>query len=133
MKKSLVVLMVVALLLVSAAPALAARGFPPQPPIRKQGGGFTLVGTITAIDGEVVTVQVLGGNPIARPYVGQAVALQTTVDTRFLQVTDEGTLVIALTDLAVGQNVSAQGKLVNGVWVTTRITAGAKVIHLDTR
>ncbi len=94
---------------------------------------FTLVGTITAIDGEAVTVQVLGGNPITKPYIGQTVALQTTADTRFLQITDEGTLVITLSDLSVGQNVSAQGTLTGGVWVTTRITVGAKVIHLDTR
>ena len=38
MKKSLVVLMMVALLLASAVPAFAAKGTPPQPPMRNQGG-----------------------------------------------------------------------------------------------
>ena len=90
---------------------------------------FTLAGKITAINGNVVTVQVVSGNPIARPYVGQTVALQTTAATRFLQVTASGTVVITLADLQVGQNVSAQGKLANNVWTTDRITVGAKIIH----
>jgi hypothetical protein len=129
MKKSLVVLMMVALLLASTVPAFAAKGTPPQPPMRNQGGMFTLVGKITAINGHVVTVQVVSGNPIARPYVGQTVALQTTAATRFLQVTASGTVVITLADLQVGQNVSAQGELANNVWTTDRITVGAKIIH----
>ena len=129
MKKLLVVLMMVTLLLASAVPAFAAKGTPPQPPMRNQGGMFTLAGKITAINGNVVTVQVVSGNPIARPYVGQAVVLQTTTATRFLQVTASGTVVITLADLQVGQNVSAQGKLANNVWTTDRITVGAKIIH----
>ena len=129
MKKSLVVLMVVALLAVSAVPALAAKGVPPQPPASNKGGQFTLAGTITAIDGSVVTVKILSGNPIAKPYVGQSVALQTTATTRFLLTTPTGTVVITLADLQVGQNVSAQGKLAGGVWTADRITAGAKIIH----
>ncbi len=44
-------------------------------------------------------------------------------------VTDTGTTAITLADLQVGQNVSAQGKLVDGVWTAARITAGAKIIH----
>ena len=129
MKKSLVVLMVVALLAVSAVPAFAARGVPPQPPTPNKGGLFTLVGTIAAIDGSVVSVTVVNGNPIAKPYVGQTVALQTTAATRFLLTTPTGTVVITLADLQVGQNVSAQGKLANGTWTASRITAGAKIIH----
>lgn len=129
MKKSLVVLMVVALLAISATPAFAARGVPPQPPVSNRGGLFTLAGTITAIDGNVVTVSVVSGNPVVKPYLGQAVALQTTATTRFLQVTPTGTVVITLADLEVGQNVSAQGTLVSGVWTANRITAGAKIIH----
>ena len=129
MKKSLVVLMVVAMLLVSAVPAFAAKGGPSQPPVPNKGGQFTLVGTITAIAGEVVTVKVVSGNPIARPFVGQAVALQTTAATRFLRTTATGTVVITLADLQVGDNVSAQGQLAAGVWTAERITVGAKIIH----
>jgi hypothetical protein len=126
MKKSLVILMVVAMLMVSALPVLAAKGQPPAP---NQGGMFTLAGKITAINGNAVTVQVVSGNPIARPSVGQTVALQTTAATRFLQVSASGTVVISLAELQVGRNVSAQGKLANGVWTADRITVGAKIIH----
>jgi hypothetical protein len=129
MKKSLVVLMVVALLAVSAVPAFAARGGPAQPPAPVRGGQFTLVGTITAIAGDVVTVKVVSGNPIARPVVGQDVALQTTAATRFLRTTATGTVVITLADLQVGDNVSAQGQLAEGLWTAGRITVGAKIIH----
>ena len=129
MKKSLVVLMVVVLLAVRAVPAFAARGVPPQPPTPNKGGQFTLAGTITAIDGNVVTVTVVGGNPIVKPYVGQTVSLQTNSATRFLLTSETGTIVITLADLQVGQNVSAQGKLANGTWTANRITAGAKIEH----
>ena len=129
MKKSLVVLMVVALLAVSAAPVFAARVVPPQPPTRNQGGQFTLVGTITAIEENLVTVSVVGGNPIVKPFVGQAVTLQTSATTRFLLTSETGTVVITLADLQVGQNVSAQGKLANNVWMADRVTVGAQIIH----
>lgn len=129
MKKSLVVLMVVALLAISAAPVLAARGVPPKPLVRNQGGQFTLAGTITAIEDNLVTVQVVGGNPVVKSFVGQTVTLQTTTATRFLLTSATGTVVITLADLQVGQNVSAQGKLAVGIWVTDRITVGAQIIH----
>ncbi len=129
MKKSLVVLMVVVLLAMSAAPVFAAKGVPPQPPLGNKGEQFTLAGSITAIQGNVVTVKVVSGNPAVKPFVGQNVALQTTAATRFLLTTPTGTVVITLADLQVGQNVSAQGKLASGVWTADRITAGAKIIH----
>ena len=129
MKKSLVVLMVVVLLAMSAVPAFAAKGVPPQPTAPNKGGQFTLVGTIAAIDGSVVSVTVVSGNPIAKPYIGQTVALQTTAATRFLLTTPTGTVVITLADLQVGQNVSAQGKLASGVWTANRITTGALIEH----
>ena len=129
MKRSLVVLMVVAVLAMSAAPVLAARGVPPKPLVRNQGGQFTLAGTITAIEDNLVTVQVVGGNPVVKPFVGQAVTLQTTTATRFLLTSATGTVVITLADLQVGQNVSAQGTLAVGMWVADRITVGAQIIH----
>ena len=128
MKKSLVVLMVVALLAVSAVPALAGKGGPPTPPTPPpaKGGQFTLVGTIAAINGSVVTVKAVSGNPIVKPFIGQNVALQTTSTTRFLRAP---AVVITLADLQVGDSVSTQGQLANGLWAASRITVGAKIIH----
>jgi len=124
MKKLASLFIAVVLLVGVAVPAFAAsdtsgRGRVP----------FTLAGTITAIDGTTVTVHVVAGNYVVRPYIGQDLALQTTTATRFLLKTATGTVVITLADLAVGQNVSAQGTFVAGAWTAERITVGAQIIH----
>ncbi len=122
MKRTMLVALAITMLLAAlAVPAFAAGG--------PRGGQFTLAGTITAINGTTVTVHVLAGNPIVRPFIGQDVALQTTATTRFLLVTPTGTQVITLADLAAGQNVSAQGDLANSTWTAARITVGAQIIH----
>ncbi len=127
MKKSMLVALAVTVLLAAVAvPALAAPSAAGGPGGR---GQFTLAGTITAIDGTAVTVRVVSGNPVVHPYLGQNVTLQTTAATRFLLKTPDGTVVITLADLAVGQNVSAQGTLANDVWTASRITVGAQIIH----
>ncbi len=124
MKKSLFILLVVAMLLISAIPAFAA-----NTNASGQSTLFTLTGRITAIEGSTITVNVLAGKPIVRPYIGQTLEIQTTDSTRFLLKTQTGTVVISLADLAVDQNVSVQGEVVNGVWTATRITVGADIIH----
>jgi len=127
MKKVWVALLVLVVLVATAMPALAAGG---PPPVRGKSGSFTLAGVITAINGTAVTVQVTGGNPIVREYVGQILALQTTSRTRFLLKTDAGIVPITFADLAVGQKVSASGTVANNVWTATRITVGAALVHL---
>ena len=127
MKKLTVALLVLVVLAATAMPALAAGG---PPPIRGKSGSFTLTGAVTAINGTTVAVQVTGGNPIVRPYVGQMITLQTTSSTRYLLKTDTGVVPITFADLAVGQKVSASGTVANNVWTTVRITVGANLIHL---
>jgi hypothetical protein len=124
MKKSLVVLAVVALLLASAVPALAAGGKPAAPAAQ-----FTLAGKITAVEGSTVSVYVVGGNPMVHPSIEMELPIQTTDSTRFLLKTDTGTVVISLADLAIDQNVSVQGNVVDGVWTASRLTVGAELIH----
>ena len=127
MKKVWIALLVLVVLTATAMPALAAGG---PPPVRGKSGSFTLAGVVTAINGTAVTVQVTGGNPIVRGYIGQALALQTTSSTRYLLKTDTGTVSITFADLAVGQKISANGKVANNVWTAARITVGAALIHL---
>lgn len=128
MKKSLIVVLAVALLLVAAMPALAAGG--PQPPVQNRGGWFTVAGFINAIDGNTLTVQVVSANTVGKPFIGQAVAIQTTAQTRFLLKNPDGTsAVITLADLIVGQGVSLQGVLSDGVWTANRVTANALLEH----
>ena len=127
MKKLTMALLVLVVLGATAMPALAAGG---PPPVRGKSGSFTLAGVITAISETTVTVQVTGGNPIVHGYIGQALALQTTSSTRYLLKTDTGTVSITFADLAVGQKVSASGKVANNVWTAARITVGADLVHL---
>lgn len=124
MKKSLIMLLVSALLLLNAIPAFAAGSNPSARNVM-----FTLAGTITAINGSTVTVEVAAGKPIVQPYIGQSLEIQTTDSTRFLLKTDTGVVAISLADLEVGQKVSVQGQAVNGLWTATRITVGASLIH----
>jgi len=126
MKKLTVALLVLVVLMATAMPALAASS---TPSVYKS-GSFTLTGVITAINGTAVTVQVTGGNPIVRPYVGQVLTLQTTGSTRYLLKTDASVVPITFADLAVGQKVSASGTVANNVWTAARITVGAALIHL---
>jgi hypothetical protein len=121
MKKSLVLALALMLLLVSVTPSLAAGRGPT--------GTFSLAGTITAINGTTVTVHVVGGSPSVKAFVGKDLALQTTDGTRFLLKTDSGVVPITLADLHVGQNISANGTVVNEVWTALRISVGAELIH----
>jgi len=80
MKKLTMALLVLVVLAATAMPALAAGG---PPSVRGKSGSFTLAGVITAISGTTVMVQVTGGNPIVREYIGQSLALQTTSSTHY--------------------------------------------------
>lgn len=120
MKRFLPLLLVFALTLALATPALAAgKGKTP----------FTLVGSITAIDvtAQTVTIQVLRGNALVKPFVNQSVTLKTGATTRFLFTDGTTTTAITFADLKVGDPVSASGRLLDNVWTAARITVGAKL------
>lgn len=127
MKKMAVTLLALGLLIATTASALAAGG---PPATRGKSGAFTLTGTITAISGTSVTVSVMGGNPVVKEFVGQNVTVQTGTSTRYLLKTDTATTYITFADLQVGQAVSVGGTIAGDVWSATRITVGAKLIHL---
>jgi hypothetical protein len=127
MKRIFVATLVLLLLAVTVTPALAyseaaARGR----------GPFALVGQITSVDAvtRTVSVSVLRGNMLVRPYIGQTVTLQTTGTTRFQYKTGITVTRITFADLKVGQYVSANGPLLNDTWTASRITVGASLIHL---
>lgn len=135
MKKLILFALVVTLLAVSIAPALAAGATPISVGgngngERKGGGVFALAGTISAVDSAAGTVQVavVCGNNLVTPYIGQTLTLQTSGTTRFLLQNPDGTATpITFNDLAVGQNVSGNGRFQNNTWVTSRITVGASL------
>lgn len=127
MKKFMMIAMLVVLLLMSVTTAFAAGG----PIVERGRGPFTLTGTITAIDGGTITVKVVAGNRLVKSYIGQEAPVLTTATTVILQRNPDGVATrLTLADLAVGQNVSVSGRVVAGNLTATRITVGAKLLHL---
>jgi hypothetical protein len=138
MKKFAVITMVIVMLALSAVPAFAKGPQGNGQAIGSCGGGiqagtgihtpYALSGTIFSLDAQAqtVTVTVACGNRLAQPFIGQNVTLQTTTATRFLLRNSDGSVTpITFADLAVGQNISSHGSLVNGTWTTVRVTVGA--------
>ena len=116
-------LVILSVLLFATVIPVSAAGYGPRSSV------FTFVGNINAIGGNTVTVQVLGANKLAQPNVAQTFTVTVTDSTRYLL--NNGTVVVLITfaDLKVGDAVSVYGTLVDGVWIASRITVGAKLIH----
>jgi Domain of unknown function (DUF5666) len=138
MKKLFVLVFVIALLAVTAMPALAEDG-----PIvrnrftlitRRDGNGvISLAGTITSLDSSArtVNVKVASGNRLAKPYLGKDVTILTTNATRFLLRNPDGSATpITFAELIVGQKVSVYGGVVDNVLTASRITVGARLARL---
>ncbi len=124
MKKLFGVLLLVVMLSVGAVPALAANA-----DAAKRGTLFNLSGEITAIGDTSITVKVLTGSAVVRPYLGKELGIQVTDSTRFLRKVPDSTVKITFADLVVGDKVSVQGSVKDGAWTATRITADASLIH----
>jgi hypothetical protein len=140
MKKLFLLTLVLALLAIAVTPALAAGG--------PQGGNahsarsgarnratstFSLAGTITSVDiaARTVTVKVLSGNLLVKPYLTQNLTIQTNDSTRFLLRNPDGVATpITFAELVAGQKVSVNGTTANSVWTATRITVDAKLVQL---
>jgi heme/copper-type cytochrome/quinol oxidase subunit 2 len=135
MKKFVIFTLVLVLLAVSVVPAYAAsqtrgkHGNVNKNQVKQHGKmPFALAGTIASLDpvAGTVTVTVVCGNKLVKPYIGQDLTLQTINTTRFLLRNPDGTATpITFDDLVVGQNVSSNGKLADNVWTANRITVGA--------
>ena len=125
MKRFTILILALVLTVVLTTRVLAAGS---QPPVNKS-GTFALVGKITAIDpvAQTVTVKVLRGNILVKPYLGKTLDIQTKTTTRYFFTDGVTTKRITFTDLKVGDPVSMTGKLANGVWTASRVTVGAKL------
>jgi len=129
MKKLFVLLAVFALAFAAVTPAFAAGKGPGGGQGSQKGprGTFALVGTISAIGSNTVTVQVIRGNNLVKPYIGTPVTVTVSSATRYLYRDGATTTTISFADLKVGQPVSVNGTLANSVWIATRITVGASL------
>ena len=125
MRKRLVILTMVALItLVAATPALAGHGGPGG----NGGGGsrplFALVGTITAIGSDTITVQVVDGNRFVEPYIGGELTVQLTGSTNYFEWDPDGRLPIDFDEVEVGDTTSIHGTVADDVFTADRVTVG---------
>lgn len=127
MKKILVLFILLVILTTSTVPALAASG-PNRVGVRHgpQPDNFSIVGTLTAIDNQArtLTVLVMAGNRLVRPYLGQELVVSTQESTRFLLRSEDGCMPITFEDLEVDQNVSIWGQKLPEAWQAQRVTVG---------
>jgi hypothetical protein len=125
MKKLFVVALALLLALTAVGPTFAAGG---------ARGTFSLVANISAIDpaSGAVTVTVIKGNTLVKSYFGQNLVMTTTASTRYLYKSSATAVPVTITfaDLKVGDAVSVNGTLANGVWTAARITVGASLTCL---
>ncbi|MFH1634336.1 MAG: DUF5666 domain-containing protein [Chloroflexota bacterium] len=116
MKKKFALLALVTLMaLVIAKPVLADSG-------QRQGGrvgqqNFSLVGTITALGNDTITVQALNNR-----FAGQVLTIQVTSSTRFMQWTPSGNVPITFDAVAVGDSTNIKGTVTDGVYIASRVT-----------
>jgi len=128
MKKRLFLMVsVLALLAVTAMPALAAGG---QCNKRWLGDSFALVGEVTAVDAETgsITVEVYTGNALVKDYIGEELVIATDAETMFLRYGELTCEVIAFEDVEVGAYVSINGHLLVDAGVETFL---AKRVTVD--
>ena len=115
MRKKLALLALAALItLVTATPVLAALDGGGQP--------FSLVGTITAIGADTITVEALNYR-----FVGQELTVKVTGDTRFFEWTADGPLPIIFDDVDVGDSTNMKGTMPDGVFVASQVTVDVRL------
>lgn len=121
MRKKLVVLAMVALAaLVTVTPALAS-GNGVNGSSHQQ--VFSVLGTITAIDGDTIIVQVLEGSRLVWPYIGQALTVQMTPATLYYEWTPDGLVPITFGDVEVGDRTNIHGTVAeHGDFTAGRVT-----------
>ncbi len=119
MKRILFFALVLLLTTVSAIPVFAeAQSSMAEAPQ----GTFSLVGKITGIGDQTVTVKVWRGNPLVRAYKGQELTIQVNENTLFFFKQGTEIQPIEFSDLAIGQKVRVKGSTANDLWTASRIT-----------
>jgi len=88
-------------------------------------GTVALVGTITAVGTDSVSIQVEKGNTLAADLIGTIVTVTITPETRLMLRDGTTCAPITLADLAIGQQVSLNGIQTETGLVVYRITVGA--------
>lgn len=140
-KRALVVTLVVVVILVSALPAWADFGVPPAPPGNGPVTGrfqhrnvvnrwqtatgqqyFALVGIVTAVDAEAITVEVHNGNRFVKPFLGEELTIQLAETTVYQKWTENGCVTATFEDVAVDGAVSIRGTVEDEVFTASTVT-----------
>ena len=119
MRKRLVVVAIVTLVaVVTCTPALASGE-------RASSGShekFSVLGTITAIEADTITIQVLEGSRLVQPYIGQALTVQITSTTLYYRWTPDGLVSISYSDVKVDDRANIHGTIADdGDFTTSRV------------
>lgn len=122
MKKQLWLGVAVVVLLAATVMPVMAEGGKNQ--IRWLGQVFSLVGEVTALDGEAktITVEVYSGSKLVKSYIGNELTITTKESTLFLLYGHAKGETITFADVAVGDYVSVSGNIVNDDFVAKRVT-----------
>jgi hypothetical protein len=89
---------------------------------------FALVGTITGKTASSITISVIKSNKPAKPYIGDTATVEVTGSTRYLRWTEDGGEPISFDALSIGDAASANGRIVDGVLIATRVTIDAPCV-----
>jgi hypothetical protein len=88
-------------------------------------GMFVIVGKISDLGTNSVTIDVLRGNKLGQSAIGTQLTVTVTPQTLFLIRNGTTISLIGFADLQVGQQVNVNGTVVDNVWTVYRITVGA--------
>jgi len=113
--------MVLALLAATVMPVMAEGG---KNQNRWLGQVFSLVGQVTALDdvAGTITVQVHSGSKLSKSYVGKELTVTTDENTLFLLYGHAKGDTITFADVELGDDISVNGYVLNGVFVAKRVT-----------
>ena len=107
-RKAVIWAMVALVALATVTPALASAngvndGSQPQ--------FFSVLGTITAIGGDTITIQVSEGSRLVWPHIGQTLTTQVTPATLYYEWTPYGLVPITLGDVELGDRTNIHGRV----------------------
>ncbi len=113
--------MVLVLLATTVMPVMAEGG---KNQIRWLGQVFSLVGEVTALDGETktITVEVYSGSKLVKSYIGKELTFTTDGNTQFLLYGHSKGDKITFAGVEVGDNISVSGNIVYDVFLAKRVT-----------
>jgi len=124
MKKLLIVVILLALMVATVIPVLAA-------PEELKGGQnrYVVAGIVTAVDtgAKTLTIHVVLANKKAKSYIGQDLTIQTLDTTYFVEKTGHGKVKITLADLSPNDTVRVKGRVIDSVFYAFKVKAG---VHL---